>query len=254
MLYAVTHNLGGVVDIVVVSDGAGGYSCSKIAEWTYKLRLTDPEVGRNNLPRIRIGEMMNGAEVVGAREVFFLYEPDVEYTTNVTVVLDEWWDVPLVQYQLEKILARRSYDFVVVLLPTAQTHGEHAAASLIALQAVQSMPAATRPLVLGGSNPGPYAGLPGFPITSAPADPSFAFNRSTPIGDPAHKLDYTVIANTVISKHLSQGCLQTSLDDPPQLIEYYWYFDLNLPGRFPEAQKLFSRLTNTPYVDFLGCA
>src|SRR3989338_6139890 len=106
LLYAVTHNLGGSVDIVVVSDGAGGFSCSKIAEWTYKVRLTDPEIGRNNLPRIRIGEMLNGAEVVGAREVFFLYEPDVEYTTNVTIVLDEWWDVPLVQYQLEKILAR----------------------------------------------------------------------------------------------------------------------------------------------------
>ena len=37
-------------------------------------------------------------------DVLFLGEPDVAYTTNVTIVLDSWWDVPLVRYQLNKIL------------------------------------------------------------------------------------------------------------------------------------------------------
>jgi hypothetical protein len=69
-----------------------------------------------------------------------------------------------------------------------------------------------------------------------------------------HGLDYTVIANTVISKHISQGCLQVTLDQPPQLIEYYWYFDLNLPARFGEAARFFALLTGVPFVEFLGCA
>lgn len=39
-------------------------------------------------------------------DVHFLGEPDVAYTLNVTEVLDSWWDVPLVSYQLQLILQR----------------------------------------------------------------------------------------------------------------------------------------------------
>ena len=223
-------------------------------------------------------------------------EPDVAYTTNVTIVLDEWWDVELVEYQLVHLLVNRNYSFVVTVLPTIDEHGEHKAATILALNAIQyisqffsffyphefsrhqyiykgnsnnlyqekfkgennkrlnifnitkkkfleeikkfiftkndylnfesykkdyllrkynldniftidlnnhnnEMQNYTIPLIIGGSNPGVYQTLPGYPITAAPSDSSFLFNRSQPIGDPTRGLNYVIYNNWAISEH-----------------------------------------------------
>jgi hypothetical protein len=52
-----------------------------------------------------------------------------------------------------------------VLLPSEQTHGEHKAASILALEAIELLPAGERPIVLGAQagegDPAPYKSLSG---------------------------------------------------------------------------------------------
>ena len=50
------------------------------------------------------------AQILQMNDVQFLGEPDVEFTTNVTIVLESWWDVPLVLYQLNKVLMKSELD------------------------------------------------------------------------------------------------------------------------------------------------
>ena len=67
-------------------------------------------------------------------------------------------------------------------------HGEHQAATIIALQAVQSMPANQRPIVLGEKEEAiKYTPVPGYSVTSAPSSYAFSFNRSAPIGYDNHR-------------------------------------------------------------------
>ena len=83
------------------------------------------------------------------------------------------------------------------MLPDESTHGEHKAASILALEAVEAL-VGPKPVVIGGSNPGPYLGLPGYPITNAPLDPSFTFDRTQPIGN---STTYMVISSWSIAEH-----------------------------------------------------
>ena|SRR3990167_5070491 len=92
---------------------------------------------------------------------------------------------------------KASYDYVVVMLPDESTHGEHKAASILALEAVAAL-VGPKPVVIGGSNPGPYYGLPGYPITSAPVNASFTFDRTQPIGNDT---TYMVISSWSIAEH-----------------------------------------------------
>ena len=52
-VYKITHELKGVVDLALITNGEGGYKYSTLAEAYYNLELTDEKVGRENLPRIR---------------------------------------------------------------------------------------------------------------------------------------------------------------------------------------------------------
>ena len=72
LIYKTASDLQGVVDIVVVTDGQGGYNCSIVAEWHYHRKLTDPMIGRENLPFLRKQEMLNSARILSVRDVFFL--------------------------------------------------------------------------------------------------------------------------------------------------------------------------------------
>ena len=51
-------------------------------------------------------EFNSQEQILQMNDVHFLGESDVDYTLNVTEVLASWWDVPLVQYQLQLILTR----------------------------------------------------------------------------------------------------------------------------------------------------
>ena len=59
-VYKITHDLGGTVDLALVTNGEGGYKYSTLGEAIYGLKLTDEAVGREHLPRIRKMELMKG--------------------------------------------------------------------------------------------------------------------------------------------------------------------------------------------------
>ena len=65
VLYQITHQLDGVVDLALVTDGSGGYRYSTFAEEIYRLKLTDEAVARQHLPAIRKRELMAGGAIVG---------------------------------------------------------------------------------------------------------------------------------------------------------------------------------------------
>jgi len=215
-------------------------------------QITDPEVGRKVLPQIRKNEMLHSAKILQMNDVHFLGEPDVAYTLNVTEVLASWWDVPLVQYQLQLILTRGAYDYVVVVLPDPTQHGEHQAASILALDAVKSLPDhIPKPIVIGGTGLLDYTGCPGYPIANAPAQPSFTFDRMQPIGNDTN---YMVIASWSMAEHKSQGCLQIELtQSTQQTVEYYWYFDMNPADKLEQTMEFFDSLASTPYRPFHRC-
>jgi LmbE family N-acetylglucosaminyl deacetylase len=247
-LYKLARDLGSVVDVVVVTDGQGGYNCSLAAEWLYDAQLTNDSVGRAALPDIRKREMLDSARVFGARRVSFLDQPDVMYTLNASEPLDEWWDTKLVLAQLADTLEQGAYDLVVVMLPDNATHGEHKAATILALEAVLSMQGpGPRPLVIGGAEGfvQTYTQPQGFPITSAPPESQFSFDRTSPIDA---RLNYTVIASMAMAQHRSQGCLIAELGScEPHNTELFWYFDVNPPEGLPQVAAWFELLETTPF-------
>ena len=62
-VYKITHDLHGVVDLALVTNGEGGYKYSTLAESVYGLELTDEKVGRQYLPTIRKQELMAGGKI-----------------------------------------------------------------------------------------------------------------------------------------------------------------------------------------------
>lgn len=252
-LYSFARNLGGVVDIAVVTDGQGGYNCSEAAEFIYGEPLySDPAVGRLRLPEIRAQEMLGSAKALGVREVFFLGQPDVRYTLNASLPLDEWWDTNATGAQLDYILRQGQYDAVVVFLPDTATHGEHKAASILALEAVQRVPdASARPLVAGCAAPGvSWAGeLPGYPITAASTAPGASFNRSAPL-HAGSRINYHVVVDLALTQHRSQGCLFMELSGPRQEQENYYFFAANGEARRAEFDALMRSATEARYRPF----
>jgi LmbE family N-acetylglucosaminyl deacetylase len=148
-VYKLTHALGGVVDLAVVTDGAGGFRYAQLAEPIYGLELTDERVARAHLPAIRKRELMAGGAIVGIRNYFFLDERDDAYTENADSVLRFVWNAARVRGRLAEIMARGAYDFVFAHLPVLRFHGHHQAATILALEAAGDLPESARPIVLG---------------------------------------------------------------------------------------------------------
>lgn len=260
-VYKITHSLGGVVDLAVVTNGEGGYRFSTLAEPIYGLKLTDEAVGRAYLPAIRKKELMNGGAIVGIRNYFFLDQLDSAYTLDMAKIFAGEWDVEGVKKRLGEILAKGGYDFVFVLLPTLSTHAGHRASSILALESIKARPEAERPIVLGGTGRAPdspppaegttppppapqFAGLDEYPVTKIrPGAPFFEFDRTQKFGQD-NRLDYSIIANWVIAEHKSQGTMQ--LGAGRAFIERYLYFDLNPETGLAKAKALFDRLAAAP--------
>jgi LmbE family N-acetylglucosaminyl deacetylase len=148
--YRITHHLGGVVDLALVTDGGGGFRYSTLAEPIYNLPLTDERVARQYLPAIRKRELMAGGAIVGIRNYFFLDQPDRGFTRSADSVLRAVWDTTFVRNRLTSILSDGSYDLVLGILPFEETHGHHKSATIMALHAALSLPPQDRPVVLGG--------------------------------------------------------------------------------------------------------
>jgi N-acetylglucosamine malate deacetylase 2 len=247
-VYKITHELGGTVDQVVITDGEGGYRYSLLAEDYYGVKLTDEAVGRAKLPDIRKQELLNSGRIMGVRKHFFLDQVDRRYTQDAHEVLERTWNVPLVKQELAQWLAAEPYDFVFTLFPNAETHGGHKAATILALETVQAMKG-PKPVVLGCQDRSrsedkalDWNSLLDYPITAAPAQKVFELDRDVMFGF-NNALSYQIIANWVIAEHKSQGAFQMAMNKGD--FEDFQIFRLSLPDGAARAEKLFDELAKS---------
>jgi LmbE family N-acetylglucosaminyl deacetylase len=251
-VYKITHEMKGVVDLLLVTNGEGGYKYSTLAESIYGLELTDEKVGREQLPRIRKMELMNAGKIIGVRNYFFLDQTDAHYTTDEREPLDTSWDVALVQKKMKEIMTKTKYDFVFCLLPDPGTHGGHKAATLLALRTVKDLPAPQKPIVLGctvtqktDTAKNKYTQLKDYSESKLKKDvAAFQMDRTTKFGF-KKSLDYKVIVNWEIAEHKSQGTMQLAMNMGD--IENFWFFDINDNSGIEKCKKLFEELKKVPY-------
>ena len=245
LTYELSHNLGWTIDLVVITDGGGGYRYSAAASFLYDLDLTNETVARTHLAAIRQREEREGASYLGISNISFLGQWD-QFTTNATQAL-AWWDVPYVKGALTAALDARTYDMVLTMLPgEGEDHGAHKAASILALEVACVHP--SMPLLLGGPDLVVYSPLPEYPITNAPAAPAVALNRTRPFGF-HDALDYRMVVSWAMAAHKSQGgeAMELPSQRPLAALEHYWLFDANPAGAAERASELFTRVESAPF-------
>jgi LmbE family N-acetylglucosaminyl deacetylase len=238
-IYRIAKEQGGLVDQFVITNGEGGYRYSTLAEKIYGLELTREEVGRRELPDIRKRELLAAGRILGVRAHFFLDEPDVNNTTDPNAVLSGAWQTDTILRRLGDVMTREKYDFVLTGLPRPDIGGHHVAAALLTLRAVNALPEASRPVVLGVHfSPDPYmATAPETAGFSGVAD--FDFDRTRKFGF-NNGLDYQIVVNWMIAEHKSQGLYQNNISRWSH--EYFWVFNrTNEPTR-SRAAELFALL------------
>jgi N-acetylglucosamine malate deacetylase 2 len=241
--YRIARELGGIVDQVVISNGEAGYRYSVLAEQIYGLHLTDEKVGRANLPEIRKQESLAAGHILGIRQHHFLDQKDAAFTLDAEEA-GSGWDRKAVREFIAKLLREEDYGFVFTLLPASGAHGEHKVATILALEAVQTLPEERRPVVFGIA-PGAsnetalqFVRLRGHAITQAGSD-VYEFRRSQPFGF-RDALNYEIIANWVIAAHKSQGLFQ--MDAGRHDVERFWRFEASGKRSDEIARHLFDRL------------
>jgi N-acetylglucosamine malate deacetylase 2 len=246
--YEITHNLGGTVDQLVITNGEGGYKYSLLAEDYYHAPLTEETVGRARLPEIRKQEVLNSGKILGISNEFFLDEKDLRFTLDADEVLNQHWHAGLVLEEVTERLEDGQYDFVLTLFPNAATHGGHKAAAITAMKAVGGLQV-ERPVVLGcldssskDATPLDWSGFKSaaHPITvgverySVDRTPKFGFESA---------LDYQIIANWVIAEHKSQGAFQMDMNRFDK--ENFAILGTETPSAGAKAEELFKRLSET---------
>ena len=231
---------GAHVDLALVTDGAGGYRFSTLAEPIYGINLTDPEVARRALPAIRKRELMAGGEIVGIRNYFFLDQPDAGRILNVDSVFTELWKGDWVRDRLGQIMREGDYDLVVTFLPIESTHAHHKGASILALQAAEALPESERPVMVGSligtdTEDSGFTGLEGYPLTRlSPSDPMI-LDREQPLGLDG-RLNYQIVVNWLITEHKSQGTMQTYLN--AGRYERFWFYAMNSQEAVRSGQEM----------------
>lgn len=250
-MYRISHALGGSVESVLITDGAGGYRFSTLAESIYGLELTDPEIAKTHLPAIRKQELMAGGKIAGIRNYMFLDQPDLGKTEDQDSILAFVWDRKYVEGRLDNILAKGNYDFVFTLLPIKPFHSHHKASTVLAIEAVQRMDPADRPIVLGSFTTGAqdeivaaYTELDGHPSTKVYKDGPFTFDRSTPFGQDG-RLNYNIIANWMIAEHKSQGTMQLYMST--EGVERFWVYEMNGRAGINKTRDLMDAVQNAPF-------
>jgi N-acetylglucosamine malate deacetylase 2 len=251
-IYKITHDLDGLVDQCVITNGEGGYKYSTLANAYYGLDLTDESVGRSNLPRIRKQELMNAGKIIGTHNIFFLDQKDAHYGLDEHEPLDTTWNVAMISNRLREIITANRYDYIFCLLPVPQTHAHHKAAAILALRAVQSLPEYLRPVVLGVSVSSvndmakiSFSQLKSYAETKVEGDgPMFHFDRTVHFGY-KDALTYQIIVNWEIAEHKSQGTMQLAMNRGD--FENFWFFALNNEDGKRKCAELFERLKKVPY-------
>jgi N-acetylglucosamine malate deacetylase 2 len=250
-VYRIAKELSGTVDQLILTDGEAGYRYSSLADKYYDLDLTDESVGRKQLPRIRKEEAERAARILGIRHQWFLNQKDEHFTLSAKEVLEKTWDQDVVLRTIVRHLHEGHYNFVFVLLPTKDTHGEHKAASILTLRAVRQIPAEQRPVVLGaqasGSDSGTYQPLSEYPLTATiAAAPSFHFDRDVRFGYD-NSLSYQIVVDWVIAEHKSQGLFQTRCMQ--DRFENFWIFSGSGNNTPKAAESLFVAISQKPKDD-----
>ncbi len=216
-VYEITHNLGGTVDQLVITDGEGGYRYSLLAESFYGVALTDEAIGRAALPEIRKRESLEAGHILGIENHFFLDQRDLRYTQDIDEVLGEHWQKGVPLGDVERRISAGNYDFVFTLFPSPETHGAHKAATMTALNAVEQR-VGRKPVVLGcqdsRSGEQTQPSWQGFQSARHPfrvLPQVFVTDRAVKFGF-RNALDYQIIVNWVIAAHKSQGALQNDVN------------------------------------------
>ena len=225
-LYRITHELGGVVDQAIVTNGAGGQNFSTPALDYYG--LSRKEGIARSLPGLRRREVRRAGQIIGIRHHYFLGQQDTGFTLDAGEGL-RTWDLPRVRRQIQNLLQSEHYDLVLTLLPAQDSHGHHQTVALLALEAAAAMPLASRPAVAGVRAGSPVNGrlpvfneLAGFPATRTTGGaPVWCFDRRTPLPQNA-ALDHSIIVHWVIAEHKSQGMFQ--MEYGRHTHEYFWQF------------------------------
>ncbi|NUP98066.1 MAG: PIG-L family deacetylase [Planctomycetaceae bacterium] len=250
-LYKLSTFLNAACDLVVVTNGEGGYKYSTLAEQLYGVELTDEAEGRARLPAIRRAELRESARILGLRSVIFLGEKDHRYTTDVNEVLGpeaNVWDLVHVRSALAAQLELERYDFVLALAPNEGTHAHHKAATALAAEAVLAQPPEDRPAMLVvsvRSEAEPVTAAYALEELGVPIGP-FVFDRRQRFGLDG-KLDYRIISNWVIAAHKSQGTMQLLVNRGDRE-EYLLFGDRSL-GASKRAQALFELLAKPQFTD-----
>lgn len=244
-IYRITKERSGVVDQVIITDGEGGYRYSYLASRYYGVNLTNEATGRADLPHIRQEEARGAARILGIRHQWFFNERDDHFTTSLQDALQTWHAQRILGELSEKLRKGHYDDVVFVLLPTADTHGEHKAASLLALRAVDQLPASERPAVVGAeadrAGTISYQMLAGYPITATlSSQPQFHFDRDVHFGF-RNALTYEIVVDWVIAEHKSQGLFQTKCGQ--DRFENFWVFSFGGGPSLARANSVFDQIS-----------
>ena len=247
-LYKAATHLDAVCDVVVVTNGEGGFKYSTLAERIYGVELTEEAVGRAHLPAIRRSEMIAAARLMGLRKLVFLGEQDHRYTQDPQEVLAPdagVWDLQAVGRALDRVLDE-GYDLVLTLAPTPTTHGHHQAVALLTLEAVARLPEGRRPLLLASApDEDPAAPAPAT-IEAAPLAPGppWTFDRTQRFGY-RDALDYHVLVNWVIGAHRSQGTMQLAVGGADH--ERFFAYGEPTAGQRARADRIFNALAEPQF-------
>ncbi|MHA8099361.1 PIG-L family deacetylase [Aquirufa aurantiipilula] len=253
-LFKITHELKGIVDMAVMTDGGGGFADSQLGAMYYGLNLTDSLVARTHLPLIRKQEILDAAKIMGLRNIYFMEQPDDWYTLDPKPYISgKNWDIPFVEKRLDLILAERQYDFVITMLPYAGQHGHHKTAVLLALRAVKRFKGPHKPIIIAGSplsansKPVDFNMLEGFPETKIKENaPTFTLNRAFRFKE-NDKVSYKIVADWVIAAYKSQGAIQENGIHKTDF-EVYRYFDINDTQGISQVRDLFQQLANSGFA------
>jgi N-acetylglucosamine malate deacetylase 2 len=240
-IYRVAVQLGGRVDELIITDGAGGFHYSTLAEPYYKKPLTIEAIGRKELPAIRRKETINAGRVLGIRKHFFLNQKDEHFTTDEEEGSKDGWDSGRITNTIAMLVQREHYKYVFALLPRSTTHGHHQAATALAAGGIAELPTNLRPVLLGfDTDPAEF--VPPIQIEKTEEwDPryAYAFDRTSAFGF-ENALTYQIVVNWMIAEHKSQGLLQTMTNKDPK--EYVWVDLASGPDAQTAATALFQVL------------
>lgn len=251
-LYKITKEQHGSVDLFIITNGEAGYKYCTLAENYYHLQLTDEKVGRSNLPRIRKREIKNAGHILGINKYYFGDQKDSHYGLDEKDPLDTSWNVNLIKRRLKIVLADGHYDFIFCMLPEQATHGQHKAATLLALNVISNLPADNRPVVLGArirnktDTAFSYTQYADYRLSQSSTDTAMFNVDRTASFSFKHRVNYKVIVNWEIAEHKSQGVMQMAMNDGD--LEEFWYFTLNGKQGLQKTEALFNELRQNPYL------